>query len=81
VHCCIDPAVREGLTGVTAMETSVGVMTVIVVDAVMEPEVALMVVAPAVRAVATPAALMVATLVVEEVHAAELVRFCVVPLL
>jgi hypothetical protein len=70
----------EGLEGVTAMETSVGAVTVNRVDPLMGPEFAVIVEVPAATAVANPAELMVATLVVAEVHVTELVRLAVVPL-
>src|SRR6185295_11677983 len=44
------------------------------------PSVAEMVVLPGLTAVARPVLLIVATLVLEDVHATWLVRFCVVPL-
>jgi len=68
------------LAGVTAIETRVGGFTVKEVDPVIAPEVAVIVELPAATAVANPAALMVATLVSEEVQVTELVRFTVVPL-
>ena len=69
----------EGLDGVTAIETRVGGFTVKEVDPLIVPEVAVIVEVPAATAVANPAALMVATLVSEEVQVTELVRFAVVP--
>ncbi len=65
----------EGFTGVTAMDTSTGAVTVSVVEPLIEPEVALMVVVPAAIAVATPPALTLATAVEVEVQTAVLVRF------
>ncbi len=50
------------------------------VDPLIVPEVAVIVEVPAETAVANPVELMVATLVTEEVHVAELLRLPVVPL-
>ncbi len=58
------------------MESSVAAVTVIVVDPVMPLKVAVMLLVPAATAVAKPAALMVATLVVAEAHVTLAVRFC-----
>ncbi len=80
VNCCTDPAATEELEGVTAMDTRVAVVAVNRVDPLIVPEVALIVVLPAATTVANPVALMVATLVTEEVHETELVRLAVVPL-
>lgn len=58
-------------------------VTVNTVEALTEPEVASMVVVPTPTVVAKPCepevVLTVATLVVEELHVAVLVRFCVLP--
>jgi len=70
----------DGLAGVTAIETRTGGVTVKEVDSLTVPEVAVIVEVPAARLAANPAALMVATLVIEEVQVTELVRFAVVPL-
>jgi hypothetical protein len=51
-------------------------VTVRVVDPLMLPEVALIVLVPAATAVANPLALTVATVVVSELHVAVLVKFC-----
>jgi hypothetical protein len=68
------------LAGVTAIETKVGAVTVRTVDPLIVPEVAVIVEAPAATAVASPAELMVAAVVAEEVQVTELVRLAVVPL-
>src|SRR5208283_3672424 len=75
VNCCWFPAAIDGLTGVTAIDTSTGAVTVSPVEPLMEPEVAWMVVLPAATAVARPALLMVATEVTLEVQVADEVRF------
>ena len=81
VNCSVPPAVIEGLAGVTAIDTNVGAVTVSVVEPLIEPEVAVIVVLPCATLVARPAALMVATLVDEEFQVTESVRFSVEPLL
>jgi hypothetical protein len=73
------PAETDGLTGVTAMDTSVGAVTVNTVDPLIEPEEAVIVEVPAATEVANPAELIVAAPVVEEVQVTEEVRFAVVP--
>jgi len=52
--------------------------TVRVVEPLIAPETALIVVVPTATAVATPADVIVATPVLEDDHVAEVVRFCVV---
>jgi hypothetical protein len=61
------------------MDTRVGAVTVRSVDPLIVPEVAVIVEVPAATAVASPAELMVATVVVEEAQATEFVRFAVLP--
>jgi hypothetical protein len=72
-----------GLAGVIAMDTSVAAVTVSVVDPDLPPNVAVIVVEPAVTDVARPlepdALLMVATPAVNEFQVTDVVRFCVVP--
>ena len=79
VNCWVVPLAMEGFAGVTAIDTSVGALavTVRVVEPLIAPEAALIVLVPAAAPVANPPALIVATLVVCEVHVAVLVRFCV----
>ena len=69
------------MPGVTAMETSVAVteLTVIVVEPLIVPDVALIVAVPAPALVAKPPDAIVATEALDELHTAVLVRFCVVP--
>ena len=59
-----------GVTCVTAVNVAVPLKF---------PEVAVIVVAPAVKIVAKPAALMFATAMLEELQVAVVVRFCVLP--
>jgi len=77
VNCCVVPLGIEGLTGVTAMDTSVATVTVSVVEPVTLPEVAWMVALPVPAAEASPAVLLLATVALSEVQVTELVRFCV----
>ena len=72
---CVNPLAIEGLLGVTAMETRVGAVTVnTVVLLVMPPEVAVILELPTLRAVATPLALIEATVPLLEFQVAEFVR-------
>jgi hypothetical protein len=75
----VAPLVVDGFEGVTAMDWSVAAITVSVAKPFIVPDVALMVEVPTPAPVARPAAVMVATVVVPELHAAVLVRFWVVP--
>ena len=74
MNCCCWPAASEGLVGVTAIDTRVAVVTVRLVEPLIEPEVAFMVVLPAASAVANPPLRMVATEVVLDVQVTLLVR-------
>ena len=62
--------VTDGLAGVTAMETSAGGVTVRTVLPLMLPTTAWIVVEPVVRVAAAPVALIVATLVADELQVA-----------
>jgi hypothetical protein len=77
VNCCVLPAATDGFAGVTAIDTRVAFVTVSVVDPTTAPLVALIVDVPAFTAVARPAALIVATVVVPDAHVTLPVRFCV----
>jgi hypothetical protein len=81
VNCCVPPAATDGLAGVTAIDTSVGAVTVRPVEPLMEPDVAWMVVLPVDALVARPALLIDAIAELVELQVTELVRFCVLPLL
>ncbi len=80
----VAPLNTEAVSGVTEIDESVAVVTVSVVEPVILPDVALIVVDPAATEVASPlepaALLIVATPVLEELQVADAVRFCVVPL-
>jgi hypothetical protein len=81
VSCSSVPFARLELGGVTAMDTSVAVVTVSVVDPDTPPSAAVIVVWPIPAAVASPGEpdtlLMVATTVLDDAHVTELVRFWV----
>jgi hypothetical protein len=80
VNCCVLPIEIEGFAGATAIETSIGGVTVRVVEPAIVPDIAVIVVLPcAATLVATPAALIVATVGIDELHDAMLVRFCILP--
>ncbi len=79
MNCCVCPFAIEGDAGVTAIETRAAAVTVMVVDPVMLPELALMVVVPTATALARPLAEMVATVVAEELQVTVAVKFCVLP--
>jgi hypothetical protein len=71
------PFAIEGFAGVTAIDTSVAAVTVRVVEPVMPTETALIWLVPTPTAVAKPAAVIVATVVVTELQVAVPVKFCV----
>src|ERR1700733_2890522 len=79
VNCCVPPFTIDGLAGVTAIDTNIGGVTVSVVEPLIEPELACIVVLPAPTPVASPPLVIVATVVLLEVQLTELVRFCWVP--
>jgi hypothetical protein len=82
VNCCVVPGAMLGLVGLIAMDTSVAGVTVSKVEPAMFPDVAVIVVEPAVADVANPfepdELLIAATAVVEELHVTVTVRSCVV---
>jgi hypothetical protein len=73
------PRANEGLAGVTARETRTAGPTLSVADAVMEPELAMMVALPTPAPVASPLLAIVATAVEDELQITVLVRSCVLP--
>src|ERR1700733_7231650 len=79
VNCCVAPLGIEGFGGVTAIDCSVGAVTVRTVEPLMDDDVAVIVEVPTPAPVARPAALIIAVVVVPELHVTVLVRFCVVP--
>jgi hypothetical protein len=79
VNCCVAPLVIEGFAGVTAIDCNVAAVTVRTVEPLIAPDVALIVEVPTPAPLATPAALIVAVVVVPELHVTLDVRFWVVP--
>jgi hypothetical protein len=79
VNCSVVPSAKDGFKGVTAIDTSTGCPTVRVAEAVMEPEVAVMVAVPMPTPVANPLDPIRAMLVRDDVQFTVLVRFCVLP--
>jgi 1,4-dihydroxy-2-naphthoyl-CoA synthase len=79
VNCSVVPFTIEGLAGVTAIDTSVGVvaLTVRVVEPLTPPEAACILLVPAATPVANPPTVIFATPVVCELQVTELVKFCV----
>ena len=73
------PIPRVNPTGVTAIETTVGAVTVSWADCEMPAKLAEMLVVPAATAATTPLEAMVAVAVEEEVHATKFVRSAVLP--
>ncbi len=79
VNCCVNPAATDGFAGVTAIDCSVAALTVSVVEPLMVPDTAVMVVVPIAIPVASPLALIAAVDVALELHVAVAVRFEVLP--
>jgi len=78
VNCSVVPFAIDGLTGVTAIDTSAAAVTVNVAGGLVTPfSAAVICEVPTPTAVATPAELIVATVVVPDAHAACVVRFVV----
>ena len=78
VNCTVVPVATEPFAGVTAIDTRVAAVTLRPVEPVMEPCLAEIVVDwPEVTPVASPAALMVAAVVLDELQVTELVKSCV----
>lgn len=74
VNCCAVPVAMVGLVGVTDMDCSIAAVTVRVVDAVVIPSVATIVVVPTAFALATPELLIVAISGFEELQLICVVR-------
>ena len=78
VNCWFVPKAIDGLAGVTTIETRAALVTVRVVDPLIVPEVAAIVVVPVPVPVASPALEIVATAGEEELQVTVPVMFCVV---
>ena len=74
VNCWVSPLATLGFAGVTAIDWSTAALTVSTVEPLIAPSVALMLEVPVATAVASPAAVMVATEVVAEAQVTWLVR-------
>lgn len=80
VNCSLEPMFNEPDGALIAIDCSVAEETVSATVFETTPlSVALTFVVPPVRPVAKPAVVIVATVALEELHVAELVRFCVLP--
>jgi hypothetical protein len=79
LNCSVAPRETTGSAGVIAMDFIVSEVTVKVVEPEMFPDVAVIVVVPWATAVARPAALIVATPVLEDFHVTVAFRFWVLP--
>jgi hypothetical protein len=79
VNCWVAPLVIEGFAGVTTIDCSVAAVTVRTVEPLIAPDVALIVDVPTPAPVARPAVVIVAVVVVPELHVTVLVKFCVLP--
>ena len=79
LNCCVPPTRIDALAGVTAMEASVAGPTTKIVEPVIRPDVALIVVVPWLTPVARPAGLIVATPSVVELHVTGSGRVCLLP--
>ncbi len=68
VNCCVAPLAIDGFAGVTAIDCSVAAVTVSKVEPLIDDDVAVIVDVPTPAPVARPAALIVAVVVVPELH-------------
>ena len=81
VNCWLLPAAMEAADGVTEIEVNTAGVTDNDAEPLMVPEVAMTRAAPGARLVASPPLFTVAMEAADDVQAAVVVRFCVVPLL
>jgi hypothetical protein len=79
VKGCVVPSGIVGIAGVTAIETSTAGLTVMVVEPLSDPELALTLVLPTATLVAIPGALIVAILPSTVLQLANAVRSSVLP--
>ena len=79
MYCRVNPFATDPVAGVTAIETSAGAVTVMVLLLLIAPWVAVIVDVPAATPVARPLALMVAIEGADDDHVAVAVRFAVEP--
>lgn len=78
-NCWLIPIPRVSPSGVTVIETTVGVVTVSVVDCETLPRVAEILVEPAASALASPLLLIVAVVADDEFHVTNEVRSALLP--
>ena len=74
MNCRVRPLAMEEFAGVIAIDSSVAAPTVKVVEPVIAPDAALIVVEPTFTAVARPPGVIVATVLPEEAQVTEVVR-------
>jgi hypothetical protein len=79
VSCCVPPGIIDWFEGVTESDARIAGPTVRIAEAFIEPEVALMDVAPTPVPVAAPPPVIVAIPVLEEVQLTEFVKSFVLP--
>jgi hypothetical protein len=79
VYCRVNPFATDPLAGVTAIDTSAGAVTVMVLVLLIAPCVAVIVDVPTATAVASPVALMAAIEGADDDHVAVAVIFAVEP--
>jgi hypothetical protein len=78
MNCCVAPLRIVRFDGVTAIDCSVGAVTVSTVEPATAPSVALIALVPGATPLARPLAPMVAVAVVPEDQVTDAVMFCVV---
>ena len=79
VNCCVVPSGMVGIAGVTAIETKIAGVTVSVLEPLIAPEVAAMLVLPTATLVASPCALTLAMVESAVLQVTAFVRFRVLP--
>ena len=79
MYCWVVPSAMAAVAGLTVIDIRTGEVTVKVVEPEMDPEAAVIVVAPCLRLVANPPLVTLAAAGALEDHVTELVKFCVVP--
>jgi hypothetical protein len=79
VNCSVPPMGTDGFAGVTAIDTNTGAVTVSVVVALIEPDIAFIAVLPCATLLANPPVVIVAMFVGEELHVTDEVNGCVLP--
>ena len=75
MNCCVAPLAIDGFAGVTAIDCNVAAVTVSKVEPEIDDDVAVIVEVPTPAPLASPAALIVAVVVVPDDHVTVLVRF------